>query len=200
MNKTLKYIVRVFKSLIWFLVLFCIIVAIIVLLIPEYSFDMIFKEGGLFVPGSEVKILILFTAISLIYPSVKYVKKEAFIHGTFEENRDKIFDIFAQMGYVFVKEDNETVTFRLKKKFLRFMRMFEDSITITKNGTPLIIRGDKKEIVRLSDRITYAVNSTDEAEPAQRNDDPFDYLYEKSEENNEAKQEKDEVSDEENNK
>lgn len=176
MKSTLRYLFRVLKSLIWFLILFAIMVAIIVLIVPEYTFGMVFKEGGMFVPGSEIRIVLLFLAISAIYPAVKYVKKEAIIKGTFEENRDKIFETFQKLGYVFVSEDDNTATFRLAKKSLRFMRMYEDKITITKGESPLILKGDRKEIIRLGESIMYAVNTTDEGEEVHF-DDPFDYTH-----------------------
>lgn len=169
MNSKLRYIVRVLKSFLWFAILFAIMVSIIVLFVPEYSFDMIFrKEGGMFTPGSEYKIFILFIAISAIYPAVKYVKKEAVIKGNFDERRDEIFEVFRKMGYVFVSENAETVTFRLEKKSLRFMRMYEDRITITKGESPLILRGDRKEIIRLSENIMYALMDKYE-------ENPYDY-------------------------
>lgn len=163
MNSTLKYIIRVIKSLIWFIILFAIIVTVIVLIVPEYHFDMIFKEpGGLFKPGAEYKILILFIVISALYPLVKYVKKEAVIRGTFEENRDKIVEVFNKLGYELVSEDAEKASFRLAKKSIRFMRMYEDTITITKGESPLILRGDRKEIIRIGESIMYAVNSSED--------------------------------------
>ena len=199
MKATLKYLRRVIKSLIWFLILFAIMVAIIVLIVPEYTFGMVFKEGGMFVPGSEIKIIILFLAISAVYPAVKYVKKEAIIKGTFEDSRDKIFETFTKLGYVFVSEDDQTVVFRLAKKYLRFMRMYEDKISITKGESPLILKGDRKEIIRIGESIMYAVNSTDNPEEVQF-DDPFDYKHsepDKEEESKEQEPQKEEPKEEE---
>lgn len=156
MNPTVKYLIRIVKSFIFFIIVMLLIVSLIVLITPEYSFDMIFKnEGGVFKEGSWPQILALFGALSLIYPGLTYVKKEVLIEGTFEENRNHIIGIFENANYVCVKEDEEKVYFRQNSGFTRMMRLFEDEVTITKGEAPLILSGARKEIIKLASGIVY---------------------------------------------
>ncbi len=157
MNTTVKYLLRVVKSYISFVFVLLLIISILVLITPEYSFDMIFKnEGGVFRENSWPRILALFGVLALIYPGLTYVKKEVLIEGTFEENRNQIIGVFENANYDCVGEDDEKVYFRQRSAFTRLMRLYEDEVTITKGEAPLILTGARKEIIRLASGILYA--------------------------------------------
>ena len=154
MNPKVKYLIRIVKSFIFFMIVLLLMVGLIVLITPEYSFDMIFKnEGGVFKEGSWPQILALFGALSLIYPGITYVKKEVLFEGTFEEKRNLITGVFECAGYICVKEDDEKLYFRQRNSFTRMMRLFEDEVTITKGEAPLILSGARQAIMRLSSAI-----------------------------------------------
>jgi hypothetical protein len=55
-------------------------------------------------------------------------------------------------------------TFRIKSKLTRFMRMYEDAITITKGESPLILSGYRRDLFRLASGIQYAALKRDEQE------------------------------------
>ena len=78
---------------------------------------------------------------------------------------------FEQAGYVKMDEDEEKLTFRMKNKFTRFMRAYEDTVTITKGEAPLILSGNRKDILRLASRIEYALRQDDGSTP----DNPYDF-------------------------
>ena len=157
MNPTAKYLYRALKSYIYFLIVLIVIVSILVLITPEYSFDMIFKnEGGIFRENSWPKILAMFGVLALIYPGITYVKKEVLIEGTFEEHRNQIIGVFENANYDCVREDDEKVYFRQRSALTRIMRLCEDEVSITKGEAPLILSGARKEIIRLASGILYA--------------------------------------------
>ncbi len=165
MNPKVKYLVRACKQFISFFAILAIVVCVVILITPEYSFDNIFlseAEGGMFKDGAFYKIAALFLLISAIYPAYSYVKKEVFVTGGFEPNKDKIIRVFAERGYEMTAEDSEKVTFRLRSPFSRFMRLFEDTITITKDESPLILSGLRKEIMRLATRIEFETQIPEE--------------------------------------
>ncbi|MCF0165584.1 MAG: hypothetical protein HUJ89_00155 [Bacteroidales bacterium] len=158
-----RYIIRALKSLVWFLLIFAVLVVVLVLLTPEYSFDRVFApEGGMFQPNSEWKILAFFIACAAIYPGVTYVKKEVFIEGEFEQHRDKIISIFGDRGYRLEKEDDEKLYFRAIAVSRRLSRLGEDGITLTKGESPLFLSGHRKDIIRLEWLIRDATRAPEE--------------------------------------
>ena len=79
------------------------------------------------------------------------------------------------LGYEKTDEDGEKLTFRLRNRFTRFMRAYEDGVTITKGTAPLILSGNRKDILRLSSHITYALREDIGEGAAQQHDDPYDF-------------------------
>ncbi len=165
MNPTLKYIIRACKQFISFFFILAVVVCVVILITPEYSFENILlpeAEGGMFEDGAFYKIGALFLLIAAVYPAYSYVKKEVFVEGGFESSRDKIIRVFSDMGYKMVSEDAEKVTFRLRSPMSRFMKLYEDTITITKDESPLILSGLRKEIVRIASRIEFETSVPEE--------------------------------------
>ena len=171
MNPKAKRVIRSVKYFFIFIVLVSIFVCILVLLTPNHTYEHIFatspEDRALFKYGSWWQMLVIFALIAAIYPGLTFVKKEVI----FEDHRDKIMKEFEQAGYVKTDEDEEKLTFRIKNKFTRFMRAYEDAVTITKGEAPLILSGNRKDILRLASRIEYALRQ-DNAATA---DDPYDF-------------------------
>ena len=145
-------------------------------LTPHHTYEHIFATSpedtnALFNYGSWWKMLLMFGLIAAVYPGLTFVRKEVMIEGDFEDHRDKIMKEFEQAGYEKTDEDAERLTFRIKNKFTRFMRAYEDAVTITKGEAPLILSGNRKDILRLASRIEYALRQ-DNAATA---DDPYDF-------------------------
>lgn len=174
MNPKVRRIVRSIKYFFVFLILASLIICLIVLITPGARFNQIFlpmSEGGLFQDGAFWQMLLIFALIAAIYPGLIFVKKEVMIEGDFEDHRDKILKQFEDAGYQKTDEDSETVTFRLKSGFTRFMRAYEDKVTITKGEAPLILSGNRKDILRLASRIEYALRQDQDSTP----DNPYDF-------------------------
>ena len=162
MNPKAKRVIRSVKYFFIFIVLVSIFVCILVLLTPNHTYEHIFatspEDRALFKYGSWWQMLVIFALIAAIYPGLTFVKKE-------------VMKEFEQAGYVKTDEDEEKLTFRIKNKFTRFMRAYEDAVTITKGEAPLILSGNRKDILRLASRIEYALRQ-DNAATA---DDPYDF-------------------------
>lgn len=155
-NPVVKYLIRTVKSFVFFNIVFLAILSVLILITPEYSFDMMFSNvGGVLREGSWPKVMALFFVVALLYPKLTYVKKETIIYGDFEANRKIILDAFSSRGYELINEDSERLSFRLSSVFNRLMRMFEDEISITKGESVLILQGSRKEILRISGTITF---------------------------------------------
>jgi len=165
MNPTLKYFIRIVKSFVWFSLFFAVMVILLALFIPEYSqagpaealknaFD--FSGNGMFKEGSLWKIVVMFSAVSAIYPALSYVKRDTSISGDFENRRSVILGIFEELGYTVTAEDDDTLTFRKNSAFVRFMRMFEDDVILTKGDGMVTLNGPRKDLLRLCSLIQSA--------------------------------------------
>ncbi|HIZ86589.1 MAG TPA: hypothetical protein IAC03_00285 [Candidatus Coprenecus pullistercoris] len=192
MNPKTKRVVRSVKYFFIFVILVAVFVGIIVLLFPEqYSGSHVFATtpddtDAIFNYGSWWKMLLIFVIIAAIYPGLTFVKKEVMIEGDFEEHRDKILKQFEDAGYEKTDEDQEQITFRLRNKFTRFMRAYEDAVTITKGEAPLILSGNRKDILRLAGRIEYSLRQESGRTP----DDPYDFNHSDNNTDNPAEQNK----------
>lgn len=159
----MRYFIRSVKYLLWFSAIFIIFISIFVLVSDSMTFDKVFApEGGMFKPNSLIQIAVLFVLFSAIYPALNFVKKEAFIGGSFKENREKIIEVFQNYDYELASEDPDFLTFKLKKPLTRFMRMYEDAVTITTDESPLILKGMRKDIYRLASALEYATRKEEE--------------------------------------
>lgn len=151
----MRYLIRSIKYLLWFCVVFCAIMAILIATTEGQTFGTMFDpEIGMFRAGSFPKIVIFFIAMAAIYPSLAFSKKDLVLYGSFKDNEALIRKQFEVSGYEVVSETNEEVVYRLKSPFIRFMRMFEDHITITK-VSPVKISGMRKDALRLASAIEF---------------------------------------------
>ena len=119
-------------------------------------------------------MLLFCGAIAAVYPGLTFVKKEVSIEGDFEDHRDTVFNSVESLGYEKTDEDTEKLTFRLRNHLTRFMSAYEDRVTITKGTAPLILSGNRKDILRLASHISYALRE-DIGNNAPRHDDPYDF-------------------------
>ena len=159
----MKYFIRSVK----YFVMFIVMLALFILIFAAASKDITIAEafspnGNMFQAGSFPKIFALFVLFAALYPALAFVKKEAVLGCDFDEGRNKIIGAFDNAGYILEKEDDETMTFRIKNGFSRFSRLYEDAITVTKGENPVILKGYRKDIFRLASAIEYATRSDEE--------------------------------------
>ena len=149
----MKYFVRAVKYFVWFCVILAIIMAILALLgIVEPDPQSMFREGM----KSVWQIAILFAVISVFYPLSGFMKKEVFIPGGYPDIRDGIIRCMESKGYVLETEEGENMTFRLRSKALRALKMFEDRITLTRTPTGFQAEGLRKIVIRIAGALEYA--------------------------------------------
>ena len=177
MSPKVRRVVRSVKYFFVFIILAAVVLCIVTLLSGEsvVKLFMPMSEGGMLKEGAWWQMLLIFGAIAAVYPGLTFVKKEVMIEGDFEDHRDTIINAFEGLGYEKTDEDGEKLTFRLRNRFTRFMRAYEDGVTITKGTAPLILSGNRKDILRLSSHITYALREDIGEGAAQQHDDPYDF-------------------------
>jgi hypothetical protein len=95
----------------------------------------------------------------IVYPLMSFVKKNALLTRTFSEERINILNIFDSVGYELASEKNGVLTFRLKNRVTRFMRLFyEDMIEVEYNDGSVSLTGLRRDVYRLTRYIEYLNN------------------------------------------
>lgn len=147
----MKYFIRAAKYLIYFAVLFSIIVLIVFYTSSRPEGITVFD---LFKEGSGYKILGFFIVFSAVYPLLGFTRKQIYV-SNFAEKEKEIIELLQNGNYIIENQTPTSITFRLRNKFLRLMRMYEDRITIDFSENPVIIEGFRKDALRFSRGIEY---------------------------------------------
>ena len=142
----MKYFIRAVKYFIYFILLFVAIMAILILTgAAEGDISTMFRGGY----SALWKIAVIFAVISAIYPSVGFIRKEAMIPGSWEEDKDIIKEFMTGRGYVLETEGTGAMSFR-KKGLSRFTRMYEDRIILTAKIGGVEMEVMRKDVIRLA--------------------------------------------------
>ncbi|MBQ5802700.1 MAG: hypothetical protein IJ267_08440 [Bacteroidales bacterium] len=153
-----KHLIRSVKYFFYIAIFFCILVTIMFYTStrPEGTtvFDL-FKEGAWW------KILLFFIAFAGVYPFVGYQKKKIYTAENLKTKKDEIITLFENANFVLESETETTLTFRLRNKFLRFMRTYEDAVVIDYSDIPATISGLRKDTLRFSRSIEYLMRERD---------------------------------------
>ena len=75
--------------------------------------------------------------------------------------KKEIITLFENANFVLESDNGKTMVFRLRNKFLRLVRTYEDAITIDYTETPATISGLRKDTLRFSRSIEYLMREQD---------------------------------------
>jgi hypothetical protein len=148
----MKYIVRALKYFVYISLIVTIIMLILVALkLVSPDVNVMFREGW----GSILKIAVMFLAVSAIYPKFGYAKRGVRITGSYSEIRDGVVAFMEERGYELETEEGENMTFRLRNKFNRAARTWEDRITLTRELAGFYMEGISKDVARLASGLEF---------------------------------------------
>lgn len=146
-----RYIIRVIKYMIYIAIIFTLVLAIFALTSGQgLHYENFFR------PGTETQLIVFFIAISFVYPLLGFVKKPVYLNKSYEEDKEIIRNVLENARYIVVAESSTTISFRHVSPFIRAMRMFEDTIVIDYSDNPIMISGQRRDIVRMIRAIEYA--------------------------------------------
>lgn len=154
----MRYFIRSCKYVVYFALLFTVMVGVVWLLSPEKAQGL--PVTALFKEGSLKNILILFIAVSAIYPSLSFVRRTIHLEDGFPRRRNTIVEVFDNAGMDIESETGSEIRFRMRSRGMRFSRMWEDRITVRIEGNTLLLDGYRRDL----DRIVRAINYTLKAE------------------------------------
>ena len=157
MQNIKKYIIRVFKTIVYFTVIILVLLGFIALMSKDVTngdYSLLLKDKGF------IRILYFIGFIAIFYPYLAYTSKKIYFRKNFNEERKYIEEILANAKYYITKEGKNKLYFRPKNKLYRLMRMYEDTITLTYHDNEIELEGMRKDVTRLARYIErYAENS-----------------------------------------
>ncbi len=153
-----KHLIRSVKYFFFIAIFFCILVTVM-------FYTSTHPEGttvlDLFKEGAWWKILLFFIAFAAVYPFVGYQKKEIYSAENIKTKRDEIVTLFENANFVLESETATSMTFRLRNKFLRLIRTYEDAVVVDYSEIPATISGLRKDTLRFSRSIEYLMRERD---------------------------------------
>lgn len=159
----MKYFIRSLKSLLYFIIIFVAIVAILFIFSKQKASGM--QISDMFQPGSLPKLILFFVFFGAVYPATGFLKRKLDISKDYAEYRGLIESSMSDLGYVLEKEDGDTVTFRKKDLWQRVRRMFgEDRITMEISDGAIVVEGYRKDVMRVMSILTYKVREVNSQE------------------------------------
>lgn len=150
----MKYIVRSLKYLVYFVVIFFICLAIVILFSHQSFTDIpsLFKEGSL------LPICLIFIGFAALYPAVGYRKGRLHLDGEWKDYRESVIQTMESAGYKLTEEDGRTMKFRHTRPLIRLTRMWEDAITFEQQESDpylVLVDGPSRDSLRLVSSIYY---------------------------------------------
>ena len=150
----MKYLIRSLKYLLYFVIIFCICLAIVVLFSHQSFSDI----PSLFKEGSFLPICLIFLGFSLLYPAVGYRKAKLNLDGDWKDYRNAVMKTMESAGYELKSEDDKKMVFRHSRPLVRFTRMWEDAVTFElQENDPYLVKvdGPSRDTLRLVGSIYY---------------------------------------------
>lgn len=146
----MQYFIRSVKYLITLVVFFAVIFTLMYFtssVKDQLTFQEYFDRS--FADGAGLKMILFFVVFAAIYPLIGYSKKDIYV-SNYKENHQKVKDLFENSRFVVESETPTSITFRAKGKVTRAMRLGEDKITIDFSTNPVVMNGQRKDVLRFA--------------------------------------------------
>lgn len=101
------------------------------------------------------QIVIFFVAVAAIYPLFGYWKREVAVSEKFMSNPAVLRGIFDTLHFEIYQESPNRILLHHRNGFIRFMRLYEDTITIDIAEGFITIEGQRKDVVRFVHNIEW---------------------------------------------
>lgn len=146
----MRYFVRALKYFIYITILGALIVILFALL-QGMSLDMdaLFRNGS----SDIYKILGIFAVVSAIYPALGYQKRSVSFSKNWTELKPEIIATMQDNRFNLSQESDGRLVFTASGGISRFLRMYEDRITIDvvsdANGGTMLLEGHRRNLLRI---------------------------------------------------
>ena len=151
----IKYFIRFIKYFIYLCILLCIMLALVFYLSDHQGEYRYFWE---LIPSSNLWQMGLFLIVfAAVYPFINYVDRKVYLNGSFDSDKGILMDVFLNANYQIESDSNHQLVFRHKSAFTRFMRLYEDKITLDYSDNPIVLNGLRRDVYRFARSMEYVV-------------------------------------------
>ncbi len=151
----MKYFIRVIKYFIYFSVILCLVLGVLTLLgLVEGNLNAIFRNGA----TDLIKIALIFLVISAVYPRVGFVSRSCKAEGDWSSIALIVKTYLEDRSLEVESEEENKLSFRQRTAIGKLSRMYEDRITVIKEGDTLTMEGPRKDVIRFCMGIDYLLN------------------------------------------
>jgi len=152
----MKYLVRAVKYYLYILILLVIILfALVKLNLANGDISTMFRDGY----NSIWQIAALLAVFSAIYPKMGFGTRVLRIpEGDYSKEIKEYMDM---RGYKLLEENVDELRFVFRSPITRLFKMFEDTITFSKDAHQTSIEGPTKDIVRIISGLENKINPLD---------------------------------------
>ena len=139
------------RRMVKYLLVFALIFFLFLIVFPAVSTNRPMSDSFMDIISHDRSriLLILILIMAFIYPVISFVKKERYLNGDFQKNREDIEKALSDLHYILLNEEGPKLVYRKKSGFMRMMYYWEDNIEIDISNNPILISGVRKEIRRL---------------------------------------------------
>lgn len=153
-----KYAFRVFKYLMFYVILVVALVAI-AYYTSDHRADLSFWD--VIIQGNPKALAALIVIFALSYPFIGFSHKNVYFNRAFDTDKEAIINLITDSGYILVSDADNKLTFRQPRIVTRIFRVFEDQIVIDYSDNPLAVDGLRRDVVRLTSHLEYYFRRTE---------------------------------------
>lgn len=161
----MKYIVRVIKYFVYITMVMVLILAVLAALgLISSDVNVMFRDGW----KSVWKILLMFFAVSLVYPRFGYTRRSVHIPGSFDQIRDGVVSYMEEHGYKLDREEGENLVFTqrplFKNQFVRIrgLGFFKEPVVLERDFAGFTIEGLTRKVARLASGLEFKFRNPEE--------------------------------------
>lgn len=148
----MKYLVRALKQFVYLTVILTLLILVLVKAgFVEADLSVMFVNGY----DSFWQIGLMIAAFALIYPRIGYSVREARVYGPDEKLVPGLREVMEDRGYRLSDKTGETLRFVKRAPLSRMVKMWEDTITVTRIPSGFSVEGLTKDVVRVVSALEY---------------------------------------------
>lgn len=148
----MKYLIRALKQFVYLTVLLALIIFILVKTgYVEADLSKIFVNGY----DSFWQIGLIIAVFAGVYPRLGYSTREARTYGSDEEVMSGLKEVMEDHGYKLSEETDGKMLFVKRAPFARMIKIWEDTLTVSRNLSGFSIEGLTKDVVRVVSALEY---------------------------------------------
>ena len=142
----MKYLIRAIKYFFYLLIILTLILSALVLTnFVEADVQAMFRNGY----DSLWQIAAFTGVFAILYPRFGFSSRMAHLYGAPEETRPIVMKVMENHGYRLESEEGETMKFIKRNAVARAIKMYEDTITLSRSAAGYEIEGLTKDVVRI---------------------------------------------------